>query len=117
MSRRISRRTLLQSTSATMALATVSRRTLGAAPVRQRLTTGWQHHRGSLAHVWEVWRPPGGEAPMPWEPVELPHCFNARDCVDPDAPYYQGQGWYRTYLPPDNPLPRGPPLLPFQGAG
>ena len=46
MSRRISRRTLLQSTSATMALATVSRRTLGAAPVRQRLTTGWQHHRG-----------------------------------------------------------------------
>ena len=118
MSRRISRRTLLQSTSATVALATVARGAPAAAPLRRRLTSGWQHHRGSLAHVWEVWRPANtGDAPAGWDPVELPHCFNARDCVDPDAPYYQGQGWYRTYLPRENPFPGGRTLLHFEGAG
>ncbi|HXU79854.1 MAG TPA: glycoside hydrolase family 2 TIM barrel-domain containing protein [Polyangia bacterium] len=101
-----------------MALATVAGRTTAAAPVRRRLTSGWQHHRGSLAHVWEVWRPANaGEAPMPWDAVELPHCFNARDCVDPDTAYYQGQGWYRTHLPADNPFPGGRTLLHFEGAG
>jgi beta-galactosidase len=118
MSRPISRRTLLQSTSATVALAAVAGRTAAAAPVRRRLTTGWHYHRGSLAHVWEVWRPANtGDAPMSWDPVEVPHCFNARDCVDPDAPYYQGHGWYRTYVPAENPFPGGRTLLHFEGAG
>ena len=28
--------------------------------------------------------------------MEVPHCFNAFDSVDPDGPYYQGPGWYRA---------------------
>ena len=49
--------------------------------------------------------------------MTLPHCFNARDSVDPDRPYYQGPGWYRTRLKVANPYPGGRTLLRFEGAG
>ena len=84
----------------------------------QRLLTGWEHCRGSLSGVWEVWS--GGRATdkSSWQAVAMPHCFNARDAVDPDEPYYQGPGWYRTKLAiPPNPFPQGRTLLHFEGAG
>lgn len=37
--------------------------------------------------------------------------------MDPDTPYYQGPGWYRTYLKINNPYPRGRTLPHFEGAG
>jgi beta-galactosidase len=113
---RISRRSLIKSSTAAVALTAAPRWSMGATAT-SRPAGAWQFHRGSLAHVWEVWRPPGGEAPMPWDAVEVPHCFNARDCVDPDVPYYQGQGWYRTWLDGENPFPGGRTLLHFEGAG
>jgi beta-galactosidase len=54
---------------------------------------------------------------VPWTPVELPHCFNARDAVDPDVRYYQGPGWYRLRLKLDDAFPTGRVLLHFNGAG
>ena len=82
----------------------------------QRLATGWEFHRGSLGGVWEVWR--GKEiADHHWQAMELPHCFNAHDAVDPDQPYYQGPGWYRINLKVANPYPNGRTLLHFEGAG
>ena len=81
-----------------------------------RLLTGWDYRRGSLGGVWEVWRKASDDATT-WASVELPHCFNALDAVDPDAPYYQGPGWYRTRLKLENPYARGRTLLHFEGAG
>lgn len=83
------------------------------------LTEGWEHYRGSLGGVWEVWRKDklDNHFNVPWEQVRLPHCFNAYDTVDPDMTYYQGQGWYRTRLSIDNPYPAGRTLLHFEGAG
>lgn len=81
-----------------------------------RLLTGWDYRRGGLGGVWEVWRKASDDATT-WASVELPHCFNALDAVDPDAPYYQGPGWYRTRLKLENPYPRGRTLLHFEGAG
>jgi len=82
----------------------------------RRLLTGWQFHQGSLGGIWEVWR--GQEiAENHWQATELPHCFNARDAVDPDQPYYQGPGWYRINLQVANPYPNGRTLLHFEGAG
>ena len=49
------------------------------------------------------------------QPVELPHCFNAHDGVDPDAHYYQGPGWYRARLKVENPYADGRTLLHFEG--
>src|SRR4051812_15929688 len=59
----------------------------------QRLIQGWEYYRGSLGGPWEVFR--GGKAgdQVRWQKVELPHCFNARDAVDPDRTYFRGQGW------------------------
>ena len=83
----------------------------------ERLITGWEHYRGSLGGPWEVWHGSFAKDPNRWTKVELPHCFNARDAVDPDVSYYRGQGWYRTNLKISNPFPNGRTLLQFEGAG
>jgi beta-galactosidase len=82
-----------------------------------RLTKGWEHYRGQLGGIWEAWRGDKASDNVAWTPVELPHCFNARDAVDPDEAYYQGPGWYRTHVAVDNPFPNGRTLLHFEGAG
>lgn len=89
-------------------------------PSHIRLQEGWQFIRMDMSSPWEVFRP--AKAGMPeavplWEDVSLPHCFNAVDAVRPDVNYYEGPGWYRTYLTVDNPYPGGRTLLKFQGAG
>lgn len=83
----------------------------------QRLDHGWEFYQGSLGSVWEIWRGDQATDNVTWSPVTLPHCFNARDSVDPDARYYQGPGWYRTRIPLQNPFPNGRTLLHFDGAG
>jgi beta-galactosidase len=114
-----SRRTLLQSA----ATALAGRGLAGFAPAvaagtqSQRLTTGWEYYRGNLGGAWEVWRGKAASDNVTWNAVELPHCFNARDAVDPDEHYYQGPGWYRTHLKAANPYPNGRTLLHFEGAG
>jgi len=82
-----------------------------------RLDTGWEYYQGRLGSTWEIWRGDKASDNVDWTPVTLPHCFNARDAVDPDAAYYQGPGWYRTRLTLSNPFPNGRTLLHFDGAG
>jgi beta-galactosidase len=82
----------------------------------RRLLGDWEYRRGGLGGPWEAWRE-ASENNVVWQKVELPHCFNARDAVDPDSVYYQGPGWYRTRLKINNPFPSGRTLLHFEGAG
>lgn len=87
---------------------------------KQRLIEGWEYLRGDLGGIWEAVRPvkPGQPEEKPfWTPVTLPHCFNAEDAVDPDVNYYQGPGWYRTYLDLGTPGRDGRLILEFEGAG
>jgi beta-galactosidase len=88
-----------------------------AAELRQRLDSGWEFYQGSLGSTWEIWRGDKATDNVVWQSVTLPHCFNARDSVDPDVHYYQGPGWYRTHLKLANPFPDGRTLLHFDGAG
>ena len=88
-----------------------------AAELRQRLDSGWEFYQGTLGSTWEIWRGDKATDNVTWQPVTLPHCFNARDSVDPDVHYYQGPGWYRTRLKLANPFPDGRTLLHFDGAG
>lgn len=81
-----------------------------------RLLTGWEYHRGSLGGPWEIWKGQSGGDHASWQIISLPHCFNARDAVDPDEHYYQGPGWYRNRLKINNPFPNGRTLLHFEGA-
>ena len=83
----------------------------------RRLADGWEFYQGALGSVWEIWRGDAATDNVKWTPVTLPHCFNARDAVDPDVHYYQGPGWYRTKLKISNPFPNGRTLLHFDGAG
>jgi beta-galactosidase len=123
-SKSISRREFLKTT----ALITASTLSSGAISVVQtvpsdgstrgghRLIEGWEYHQGSLGGAWDVW-PQDRNNDVSWQAVQVPHCFNARDAVDPDMPYYQGHGWYRIKLRPRNPFPDGRVLLHLEGAG
>ena len=83
-----------------------------------RLTNNWEYLKGDLGGIWEAVRPaaPGSSEAVPiWQPVTLPHCFNAEDAVDPDVNYYEGPGWYKTLLAIDNPYRNGRIVLDFDG--
>ena len=118
---RVTRRQFLKTSALVTAAALTSKRT--SAQVRtlialsQPLISGWEHYRGSLDGPWEVWYGSFAKDPNRWTKVELPHCFNARDAVDPDTAYYRGQGWYRTSLQSTNAFPNGRTRLHFEGAG
>jgi beta-galactosidase len=81
-----------------------------------RLTSGWEYSQGDLGGPWEAVRTIGQDAPE-WNAVNLPHCFNAYDAVNPQQHYYQGPGWYRTFLKIENPISNGRTLLHFEGSG
>ncbi len=85
-----------------------------------RLTSDWEYLKQDLGGIWEAVRPVGAGNPesVPlWQKVELPHCVNAEDAVDPDLNYYQGPAWYRKQLDIQNPYTGGRTLLHFEGAG
>ena len=87
---------------------------------KTRLIENWKYLRGDIGNIWETVRPAsqGGPETVPlWKDVSLPHCFNAEDAVDPDVNYYQGPGWYKTFLDIKNPHTNGRILLEFEGAG
>ena len=116
---RISRRAFLQSTSTAILVGTMLDKVPGQAitePSTRQGLSAWEYRRGSLGGPWEAWRKANDDANV-WTQVNVPHCFNAFDSVDPDLPYYQGPGWYRTKIRVENPFPSGRTLLHFEGAG
>ncbi|MCW3467967.1 glycoside hydrolase family 2 protein [Chitinophaga nivalis] len=101
-------------------LAGIFTATTARAQQSARITQSWEFLKGDLGGIWEAVRPvtEGSPESVPlWEKVVLPHCFNARDAVDPDVNYYQGPGWYRTLMDIRNPYDQGRTLLHFEGAG
>jgi beta-galactosidase len=86
----------------------------------KRIDQGWDFLKSDLGGIWEAVRPVGAGNPesVPlWEQINLPHCYNALDAVDPAINYYQGPSWYRKSLEIDNPYLNGHTLLHFEGAG
>ncbi|RYG16088.1 MAG: hypothetical protein EOO07_13985, partial [Chitinophagaceae bacterium] len=62
-----------------------------------RLNNNWEFLKQDLGGIWEAVRPVGignPEAVPLWQKVNLPHCVNAEDAVDPDVNCYQGPAWY-----------------------
>ena len=88
--------------------------------ITERLTKDWKFLKSDLGSIWEAVRPysPGNPEAVPlWEDIELPHCVNATDAVDPDVNYYQGPSWYKKCLTLNNPFKEGRTILHFEGAG
>jgi beta-galactosidase len=51
-----------------------------------------------------------------WEPVNLPHTWNAKDAFDDEPGYWRGAGWYRRELRLDSNLKNRRIFLYFEGA-
>lgn len=86
----------------------------------QNIDKNWQFLKSDLGGVWEAVRPVGRGNPesVPiWMTVDLPHCYNAEDAVDPNINYYQGPAWYRKNISVTNPYQNGRTLLVFEGVG
>lgn len=77
-----------------------------------RLINNWEFYKGDLGSPWEDFRPVKQSRLPIWSTIDMPHCFNA---FDPDVPYYEGPGWYRTFLDVDNPYNNGRAILHFEG--
>lgn len=63
----------------------------GATRITEDLSAGWQFLREDAA---------GAESPdyqegSPWQNLNLPHTWNAKDTFDDEPGYYRGIGWYR----------------------
>ena len=63
----------------------------GATRITEDLSAGWQFLRKDAA---------GAESPdyqegSPWQNLNLPHTWNAKDTFDDEPGYYRGIGWYR----------------------
>ncbi len=83
-----------------------------------RLVDGWRYAQQDVGGIWEIIRSRDPKYPLPrFEEVDMPHCFNALDAVDPDGVYYEGPGWYCSDIAIDNPYEGGRTLLLFEGAG
>lgn len=82
-----------------------------------RLTDNWEFVKGDIGSPWEAFRPVELSSLPAWGKITLPHCFNQFDAVDPDLVYYQGPGWYRTFIKIANPYKNGRTILHFEGAG
>jgi beta-galactosidase len=51
---------------------------------------GWRFHKGDAVDAHAPGLDDAG-----WEPIVLPHCFNAEDTFTPSRGYYRGPAWYR----------------------
>ncbi|MEO0510465.1 MAG: glycoside hydrolase family 2 TIM barrel-domain containing protein [Verrucomicrobiota bacterium] len=83
-----------------------------------QLISDWEYREGDLGGPYEALRTTKKHnLGLSWETVTLPHCFNAKDAVDPYVSYYQGPGWYRTAIQVKNPYEDGRTIVRFDGAG
>jgi beta-galactosidase len=102
--------------------------------VRQNLDTGWLfarqvHGTGELGsfdrHVIgaDKIEPAFQGAPLPayddsgWQPIDLPHTWNAYDVTDSQAGYWRGIGWYRKHFRVDSQYAARRIVLEFEGVG
>lgn len=76
----------------------------------------WEFAQREFGGIWDVWRDISYERDI-WKPVEVPHCFNELDAVDPHLKYYQGEACYKTGVDLSNPYQNGRTLLYFEGVG
>ena len=76
-----------------------------------RLDPGWRFYAGDDPHAQET-----AFNDSSWQPVDLPHTWNAQDGQDGGANYRRGPGWYRRHLVPDASLAGRRLYLQFDGA-
>src|ERR1017187_6819048 len=75
------------------------------------LDPGWKFLAGDDAHA-----PDPGFDDRSWQPVDLPHTWNALDGQDGGNDYRRGPGWYRRHLAVDASLAGRRLYLQFDGA-
>ena len=75
------------------------------------LDRGWKFLAGDAAGAKEA-----GFDDRAWQPVDLPHTWNALDGQDGGDDYRRGAGWYRRHLPLDGSFAGRRLYLQFDGA-
>ncbi|MCL3782219.1 glycoside hydrolase family 2 protein [Prolixibacteraceae bacterium JC049] len=83
---------------------------------RVTLNNDWQFVKSDLGGPYEAIRKPFNRT-IAWQKVQLPHCYNALDGVNPDVKYYEGATWYKRMLSVKESWGDKRVLLHFEGVG
>jgi hypothetical protein len=94
-----------------MALASAPRATAAEATRRIRLDTGWRFAFGPREGAER-----GSYSDADWEPVTVPHTWNAQDAFTRVPSFREGQGWYRRHVTLDRALEGRRLTLRFEAA-
>ena len=78
---------------------------------RETINSGWLYHEGGVNFAESVNFPDAT-----WQPVSLPHTWNAHDPFDDVPSYRRGIGWYRKHLRLADSLKGKRIFLAFEGA-
>jgi beta-galactosidase len=64
--------------------------------IKQSINSNWEFHKGDIDGY-----PAHTAAKVEWQPVSIPHTWNAVDVTDDEPGYYRGISWYKKilYLP------------------
>jgi beta-galactosidase len=84
---------------------------LTAQRTRETINSGWLYHEGGVNFAESVNFSDAG-----WQPVSLPHTWNAHDPFDDVPSYRRGIGWYRKHLRLADSLKGKRLFLAFEGA-
>jgi beta-galactosidase len=77
--------------------------TLKSAAQHKSLSTQPKGREIQLSGAWTFVKDPQNQAKLPnegagWQPVSVPHTWNAQDAFDDVPGYYRGAGWYKTVI-------------------
>lgn len=63
--------------------------------ISQTINSNWLFYKGEIKDI------PETTNEIKWQPVNIPHTWNAQDVLDDEPDYYRGIGWYKRkiYIP------------------
>jgi len=63
--------------------------------ISQTINSNWLFYKGEIKDITETTNE------IKWQPVNIPHTWNAQDVLDDEPDYYRGIGWYKRkiYIP------------------
>jgi len=75
-----------------LSLIAIAQIAISQSRIKQSINSNWEFHKGAIDGY------PANSAKVEWQPISIPHTWNAVDVNDDEPGYYRGIGWYKKIL-------------------